>query len=299
MDLGDSLSAPWKRLAPSLAQRGIEMFNWTPGCRFPPKTSAEKGIESAHTHELRALLAQASDKVLPLSVQRVDAARREGNFFFHQQVYKLIQIPTEMLNCIRPVVSTIAFGKPLMRRYLWADNTVTEELVHAGKSKQVALQAAEPSSELTSIDDSSDSAQGSPSPSPTKPPPAPPVRQRQSKKIVTEPSKRKLVHVVEEESETESRPKRQKPQSSDTSIEVGDVQPAPKTRAAKAKPVAKSRTTRSTTKKKTQAKSKEYVEDSDDNMEGNEGPPQGKEEHTEVIGEWFILSYLSVVLSQF
>lgn len=57
------------------------MFNWNPECRYPPDTKGGKGIESAHTQELRALLAQAADKTLPLSVQRVDnPAHQQGMF---------------------------------------------------------------------------------------------------------------------------------------------------------------------------------------------------------------------------
>lgn len=78
-------------------------------------------------------------------------------------------------------------------------------------------------------------------------------------------------------------------------MEISEVQPAPKaSRAAssKAKPAGKLKSvapkTRSAMKKSQKAKSKEFVEDSDDNM--------GKEEETEVIGESIIFPSLSNVL---
>lgn len=135
-----------------------------------------------------------------------------------------------------------------------------------------------PSSELTPLEDSSDSA--SATPSPAKPPP-----KRQPKKI-PEPPKRKI-HVVSpgtEESDAESPPKRLKPPSpaSDSSIEVGEVQPQPPkaprarstSRAQPAKKTAAGKSgvvnTRSQSKsnKAKKIKSNEFVEDSDYNMEG-------------------------------
>lgn len=159
-----------------------------------------------------------------------------------------------------------------------------------------------PSSELMPIDSSSDSRE-SQTPSPAKPPPAPPVHQHQPKKVKPEPSKRKIVHIVEEESEMESRPKRQKPLSSDSSIEIDEVQSPPKAphgQSTKAKPVAKSLAakTRGQGKKTQKVKSKAYMEDSDDYMEGIEGAQKGKEKHTEAIGELIKFMSIYTVLSK-
>lgn len=175
-----------------------------------------------------------------------------------------------------------------MRRFLWANNTVTEELVHAGKSKTAALPDALPSSELTPIEDSSDSQMSSPSP---QHPPTPPVRQRATKKAA---EKRKLELATEEQGpETESQPKRQKAPSSDSSMEISEVKPAPKpsNAASKAKSKAGGKTAGVTSlKTRSQArhtqmqkiKSTSYVVDSDDGMEGIEG---AEEDHKQVIGE--------------
>ncbi|KZP07589.1 hypothetical protein FIBSPDRAFT_901961, partial [Athelia psychrophila] len=187
--LGDSLSAPWKRLGGSCAQWGLQMLNWNPECRYPPETKGGKGIESAHTQELRALLAQAADKTLPLSVQRVDNPA-------HQQA---------LLDSTRPVITTIPFGKPLKQRLLFANNVVAEEFIHTTRTpKTVKLQDPLPSSKLTPIEDSSDFS----------PPPVPQSTKGGSKRKVGEGS------------EAEGRSKCQKAPLSDSSsvkITVGKI----------------------------------------------------------------------------
>lgn len=106
--------------------------------------------------------------------------------------------------------------------------------------------------------------------------------------------KRKLELATEEQGpETESQPKRQKAPSSDSSMEISEVKPAPKpsNAASKAKSKAGGKTAGVTSlKTRSQArhtqmqkiKSTSYVVDSDDGMEGIEG---AQEDHKQVIGE--------------
>lgn len=155
------------------------------------------------------------------------------------------------------------------------------------KPKTAALEDATPSSHLTPIKDSSNLKMSSAFAQHLS---AATVPQRQTKKPA---AKRKLTHATEEEgSETESRPKRQKPPSSDSSMEISEVQPAPKPSpaASKGKAVKKSVSgpplkTRSQSKKAQKPKSKPYVVDSEDDAEGVEGAQELKEQHKQDIGE--------------
>lgn len=159
--------------------------------------------------------------------------------------------------------------------------------MHTGKPVTSQAAALEPmlSSELTVMEERSSSF----SPSPVK---APATRKRQiAPKKTADPEQLNTankcsIHVVSpdiDDSDAESPPKRSKKPStiSDSSIEIGEVQPAPRPKRGQASKItatgktvktAAKRRTRSAPKAKINGKSKsaEYVEDSDEEMKGVE-----------------------------
>ncbi|KAF7976985.1 hypothetical protein HWV62_5073 [Athelia sp. TMB] len=254
-DLGDSTSALWRKLPPFLAGNRLQVFNWPADCPLPPL--GNKGIESAGKPGLRAFVLQFSDPKFPIRVRRVDDP----------------VLQQALLNSELPVIYTTTYGTPLSRRSLLANGTILDQLVGATSGKKSSVAAALedlPSSELTPLEDSDTPSSSTPSP----------VKPKGKSKPNVAAAKRKIHVVSPGESEAESPPKRVKPPSSSSgsSIEVGEVetQPLPKTPHTAQRPKAKKMPaktrgtlTRSHTKtKKMVPKSQEYVEDSDDNMEG-------------------------------
>ncbi|KAF7977848.1 hypothetical protein HWV62_2605 [Athelia sp. TMB] len=255
---GDTGNLPWLTLAAVLAGKDMRMLNWPAQCPFPPSTKGIKGIEEAGAEGLRALIQQFTDPHRPLSVQRLQKP---------EDIQAPVISSTEYL-------TTDKHGKKVrVRRVLLKNNTVHEIVVHTGQilSSQAAALEAVPSSDLTPLEDSSSSS--SPTPSPVK---APAVRKRTA-------SKRSINYVSpgSEEDESESPPKRAKgptPSSSDSSVEVSEVQiaapqlkpkraPQPGKKVASGSGALATRGKATKKKKATKAKSAEYVDDSDEVME--------------------------------
>ncbi|KAF7967402.1 hypothetical protein HWV62_34405 [Athelia sp. TMB] len=270
-DLGDSTSALWRKLPPFLAGNRLQVFNWPADCPLPPL--GNKGIESAGKPGLRAFVLQFSDPKFPIRVRRVDDP----------------VLQQALLNSELPVIYTTTYGTPLSRRSLLANGTILDQLVGAVSGKKSSVAAALedlPSSELTPLEDSDTPSSSTPSPVKSK---------GKSKSNVAAPAKRKIHVISPGESEAESPPKRIKAPSSSSgsSIEVGEVetQPLPKTphtaqrsKAKKAPAKTRGTLTRSHAKaKKVAPKSQEYIEDSDDNMEGIIEEGEGRDEKQEKI----------------
>ncbi|KZP28751.1 hypothetical protein FIBSPDRAFT_885598 [Athelia psychrophila] len=220
------------------AQSGVVCRNWTPDCRFPSEFErSDRGIEGAPVKEIRALVAQFQDSKHPLTFQKVEKqADRQA-----------------LINSVLPVVTTYTYGKPLQRRVLFANNVTktiyVDPKLNPDTSGPATSQAAAldplPSSELTALEFSSSSSPD-PSPSPEKRQPGrriQPARNTEPGKTSSAPNKRTInaVSPGSAESDAESPPKRAntkrtkgKLPSSDSSMEVSEIQPPPPTGKASA-----------------------------------------------------------------